>query len=67
MPRRPFLVAHEQFALPHFARQHSHHEKCEFCRGFGQHIGGVGEGDFVLVGVGAVDVVKADRDLRHDF
>jgi len=31
------------------------------------HVGGVREWDFVFVGVGAIDVVKAHGDLRHDL
>src|SRR5439155_9039550 len=29
MPRRPFLFTHQSLALPHFSREHSHHEKRE--------------------------------------
>src|SRR5213078_328299 len=43
------------------------HEKSELGGRFGQHVGGIGEWNLVLVSVGAVDVVEADRDLRHDL
>src|SRR5204863_4326237 len=65
VPRRPLLVPDQTLALPHLARQHSHHEKSELGGRFGKHVGGVREWDLVFVGVGAVDVVEADSDLRH--
>ena len=52
---------------PQFARQVSQREEGELRRGFGEHVGGVGEGNLVAVGVGAVDVVEPDRVLRHDL
>ena len=67
MPRRPLLFAHQSLALPHFARQHPHHEKRELGGRFGEHIGRVRERDFVFVGVGAVDVIESDGDLRHNL
>ncbi len=67
MPRRPLLFAHQAFAPPHLAREHAHHEKCELGGRFGKHVGGIRERDFVFVRVGAIDVVEADSDLRHDL
>ena len=67
MPRRPFLFAHQALALPHFAREHAHHEKRKLGGRFGKHVGGVRERDLIFVRVGAIDVVKADGNLRHDF
>jgi hypothetical protein len=67
MPRAPLVFAQKFFGVPHPAGECAQHEESEFGGGFGQDIGGIGERDLVLVGVGAVDVVEADRDLRHDF
>ena len=67
MPRRPLLFPHEPLALPHLARQYPHHEKGELGRRFGQNIGRIRERNFVLVSVGTVDVVEANRNLCHDF
>src|SRR5438552_4616054 len=65
MPRRPLLFPYEALALPHLARQHAHHKKGELSRRFGEHVSGVRKWNFVFVRVGAVDVVKTDRDLRY--
>ena len=67
VPGRPLLFPHQALTLIHLARQHAHHEKSELGGRFGEHIGRVRERDLVLVSVGAVDVVEADRDLRHDL
>ncbi len=67
VPRRPFLFAHQALALPHLARKHAHHEKRKLGSGFGEHVGRVRERNFVFVGVGAIDVVEPDGDLRHDL
>ena len=67
MPRRPPLFAHQPLALPHLSRQHAHHEKRELSRRFGEHIGCVGKRNFVFVRCCAIDVVEADRDLRHNL
>jgi hypothetical protein len=66
MPRWPPLFAHELLALPHFPREHAHHEKRELGRGFGKHVGRIRERDFVFVCVGAIDVIESDSDLRHN-
>ncbi len=67
MPRWPLLIAHQALALPHLAREHAHHEKTELGRRFGEHVGRVGERDFVFVRVGAADVIEPDCDLGHDL
>ena len=67
MPRRPPLFAHESLALPHFSREHAHHEERKLSRRFGEHIGRVRKRDFVLVRVGAIDVIESDSDLRHNL
>ena len=67
VPRWPLLLPHQALALPHLTSEHAHHEKCEFGCGFGEHVGCVRERNLVFVGVGPVDVVEADGDLRHDF
>ena len=64
MPVSPLVFASEMLGWPHFSRQRAQHEKSEFGRRLGEHVGGIGEGNFVAVGVGAIDVVKADRELR---
>ena len=65
MPETPLLFAGEVLGGPHFARQRTQHEEGKLGRGFGQHVGRVRERNLVAIGVGAVDVVKADRDLGH--
>ena len=67
MPVSPLVFASQMLGAPHFAGQGAHHEKCEFGRGFGEDVGGVGEGNLVSVGVGAVDVVETDGDLGDDL
>ena len=67
MPRRPPLFAHESLALPHFSREHAHHEERKLSRRFGEHIGRVRKRDFVLVRVGAIDIIESDSDLRDNL
>src|SRR5206468_7672566 len=67
VPRRPLLLSHQPFTLPHLAREHSHHKKSEFGGRFSEDVGGVRERDLVLVGIGPVDVIEAHGDLRHDL
>ena len=55
------------FRRPQFSRQGAHHEKCEFRGGLGEYVRGVGEGNLVAVGIGAVDVVEAHGKLGHNF
>ena len=67
MPRRPLLFAYELLALPHFSREHAHHKERKLRRGFGEYVGRIREWDFVVVRVGAIDVVESDGDLRHNL
>src|SRR5437588_5705278 len=67
MPVVPLVFAGEMFSRPHLAREGAHHKKRELGGSFGEHVGGVGEWDFVTVRVGAIDVVEADRNLGDDF
>src|SRR5438552_15224535 len=67
MPGPPLVTAHVVFGAPQLAGERPHHEKSKFGRGFGEHLGGMSEGDFVVVGVSAIDVVEADGKLRDDF
>ena len=59
MPRWPPLFAYELLALPHFSREHAHHEKRKLSRGFGEHVGRIRERDFVFVRVGAIEIGRA--------
>ena len=45
----------------------SQHEKGKLRRSLSEHVGGVREGNLVPIGVRAINVVKADRDLRDNF
>ena len=65
MPRAPLVVAHEVLGGPEPARQAAQDEEGELGGGFRQHIGRMGEWNFVTIGVGAIDVVEADRNLRN--
>src|SRR5579872_2209236 len=67
MPISPLVFAGEMLSWPHLSRQHTQHEKREFGGSLSEHISGMGEGDFVTVGVGAIDVVETHRDLRDYF
>src|SRR5271167_464529 len=65
MPVSPLVVTRKMLRRPHFSRQHAHHEKRKLSRSFREHVGSVSERDLVTVGVGAVDVVETDGNLRH--
>ena len=67
MPIAPLVLAREMLGGPHLTSQRAQHEKCEFGSRFGEHVGGMGERNFVTIRVGAVDVVEAHRNLRDDF
>src|SRR5258708_7443047 len=67
MPISPAVLARQMFGGPEFASERAHHEEGKLRRRFGQNVGGVGERNFIFVGIGAVDVVKSDRELRDHF
>ena len=67
MPVAPLVFPRQVFRRPHFSSQRAHHEKRKFRGGFGKHVRGVGERNLVAIGIGAVDVVEAHGDLRHNF
>src|SRR5258708_13428806 len=52
---------------PELAGERAHQKEGKLRRRFGQNVGGIREGNFVLIGVGAVDVVKSDGELRDHF
>ena len=55
------------FAGPEFPSECTHHEEGKLSGSFGQDVCGIRERNFVLVSVGTVDVVEANRNLCHDF
>src|SRR5208283_4357406 len=67
MPVTPLVLAHQVLGAPQFAGKISQCEERELSRGFGEHIGGVGEGNSAAVGVSAINTVKPDRVLRYGF
>ena len=67
MPVTPLVLASEVLSAPHFPRQSPHHEKRKFRCGFREHVGGMREWNLVAIGVGAIDVVKTHRNLRHNL
>ena len=67
VPRSPAVLAHQALARVELARHAPEDQQAKLRRGFGENVGGVGEGNLVAVGVGAVDVVKAYGVLRHHF
>ncbi len=67
MPVIPAVLAHQLFRVPQLAGERGQNEESELGGGLGEHVGSVGEGNLVAVGVGAIDVVEADRNLRDDF
>ncbi len=66
MPESPLLVADEAFTAPESPGECAHDKEGEFCGGFGEDIGRMSERNLVAVGVGAIDVVEAYRNLRYD-
>ena len=55
------------FGGPEFAGERAHQKEGKLGCRFGQDVGGMSERDFVLVGIGAIDVVKANGDLCDHF
>ena len=55
------------FGGPEFAGERAHQEEGKFGGRFGQDVGGIGEWDFVFIGIGAVDVVESYGVLCYDF
>src|SRR5579859_6539857 len=67
MPRPPPALAHQLLTIPKTAGHSPHHEEGELRSGLGQHVGGVGNGYLVAVGIHPADVVEAHGNLRHNF
>src|ERR1700687_264047 len=67
MPISPAIFARQMFGGPEFAGERAHQEEGKLRGRFGQDVGGIRERDFVLVGIGAADVVKSDGDLCDHF
>jgi len=66
-PVNPFIFPRQVFCRPQLAGQRTHQEESEFRGGFGEHVGSIGEGNPMSVGVGAIDIVEANGELSHDF
>ncbi len=64
-PALPLAAAQEMFALGDAPRRGEHQREAEVGGGFGQHVGGVGDGDAARRAGGHVDVVVADRHRAH--
>src|ERR1700674_4717609 len=67
MPISPAIFARKMLGGPEFAGERAHQEEGKLRRRFGQNVGGIRERDFVLLGIGAVDVVKSYGILRDHF
>src|SRR3982074_470324 len=67
MPISPAIFARQMFGGPELAGERAHQEEGKLRRRFGEDVGGIREWDFVLVGSGAVDVVKSDGELCDHF
>ena len=65
MPVVPFVFTQKMLCRPHLPGQRAQHEEGKLCRSFSEHVGGMDERNLIAVGVGAIDVVKADSNLRH--
>ena len=67
MPIVPLVFPRQMLRGPQLSRQRAQHEECKLRRRFGEHICRIGKRNFVAIGVGAVDVVKADRNCATTF
>src|ERR1017187_275091 len=67
MPITPLIFARQMFGGPEFAGERAHQEEGVLRGRFVQDVSGIGERDFVLVGIGSVDVVKTDGVLCDNF
>ena len=65
MPVAPLVFPRQMLRSPQFSCQSAHHEEREFRGGFSQHVCGMSEGNLVPVGIGAIDVVESNCNLRH--
>src|SRR5208283_2785608 len=65
MPVVPFVFSRQVFGRPHLSGEIAHQEEGKFRRCFGEHVGSMREGDFVAIGVAAVNVVETDGDLGY--
>ena len=63
----PLLLAHHLLAVPHAARESSHHQKGKLRGCVIQYLRRVGEWDPAMIGVSAIDIVKSYGNLRHHF
>ena len=67
MPVSPLVLARQMLGRPHLAGQHAQHEEGELRSGFGENVGRMGERNLIAIGVGAIDIVKSDGNLGHNF
>src|SRR5437764_2858874 len=67
MPEAPLVMACQVFRGPHLSRHRPKHKEGKLSRGFGQHVSRMSKWHLVLVGVGTIDIVKANRKLSHNF
>ncbi len=67
MPVTPAILTGQMFGGPELPGQRPHQEESKLGGRFREHVGGMGERNSVAVGVGAIDVVKSDRNLCHHF
>ena len=67
MPESPLVVPGQVLRRPHSPCQRPQHEERKLRRRFGENVGRMGERDLVAVGIGAIDVVEAHRDLGHNL
>src|ERR1019366_8574751 len=67
VPVAPAIFAGEMFGGPEFAGERAHQEEGKLSGRFGQDVGGIREWDFVFIGIGAIDVVKAYGVLCYHF
>src|SRR5271169_521968 len=67
MPIAPTVFSRQMLGGPEFAGERAHQEEGKLRRCFRQDVGGIGEWDFVLVGIGLIDVVKSNGVLCDYF
>ena len=64
MPIAPLVLASQMLGRPQLSGERSHQKEGEFRSRLRQNVGRMSERNFVAVGVGAIDIVETDSNLR---
>src|ERR1700681_3150579 len=66
MPISPLILTRQMFGRPEFTSQSPHQEKGKLGSRLRKHVRGICKRNFIFVGVGAVDIVESNGELRHN-